>query len=318
MKDNRILVTGGAGFIGSNLVHRLVKMNNEVVVIDNLSTGSLENIQPLIDTHSIQFINGDITDYSMVLQAVKNHNIEYIFHLAAQVSVPMSIIQSKETHEVNVNGTVNVLQAARDQDVQKVVFSSSCAIYGNRHQKNAIKETDLPQPLNPYSLSKLIGEQYCTLFSSCYDLRCVSLRYFNVYGPRQDPAGEYAAVIPKFIERVHSKQAPIIYGDGAQTRDFVYVEDVVNANILAAEKEIEGTFNIATGEQTSIENLAKTIMESMDDFYYPLYKDTRACEVIRSIADISKARNELSYDVTYPLNKGIEQTIEWFNKINNL
>jgi len=314
MKDSHILVTGGAGFIGSNLVQRLVEQQNKVVVIDNLSTGKLHNIQPFIDDQSIQFIKGDITNYSRVLETIEKYNITHIFHLAAQVSVPLSVERPRDTHEINVNGTVNVLQAAKNQHVQKVVFSSSCAVYGNNNQENAIKENDVTQPLNPYSLSKLIGEQYCSLYSYCFNLPCVSLRYFNVYGPKQDPDGEYAAVIPKFIDRLQSKHAPIIYGNGDQTRDFVYIDDVVNANLLAAEKDIQGIFNIATGKQTSIRELALTIMREMDDFYDPIYMNPRLCEIYHSIANISKASIELSYEITHPLDKGIRKTIEWFNK----
>jgi len=312
MQHKRVVITGGAGFIGSNLVKSLLEGNNEIIVIDNLSTGKIENIKQFIDEHKIEFIKADITDYSTIYKILNNNAIDFVFHLAAQISVPMSLSHPQKTHEVNVTGTYNVLQAAAMSHVEKVVFSSSCAVYGNEHQNKAIKESDKPQPLNPYALSKLIGEQYCTLFSTCFNLKCVSLRYFNVYGPKQDPLGEYAAVIPKFIERVQNCQSPIIYGDGSQTRDFIFVEDVVKANMLAAEKEVQGIFNIATGVQISIRDLANTIMNCVDTDLQVIYEEPRACEIMKSIADITKANNELQFNISYPLNKGLEITISNF------
>lgn len=315
IKDKRVLVTGGAGFIGSNLVYELSKEEhaNEVIVVDNLSTGNIKNIHDLVENDKIEFIRGSITNLNLMKKASKN--VDFVFHLAAFVSVPKSIKEPLTANKVNVVGTLNVLLSALDNDVKKVVFSSSCAIYGDPPKDQLpIKETVPSDPLSPYSNSKLLGEYYCNVFTKSYNLPTVSFRYFNVYGPRQNPAGEYAAVIPKFIIRIKDKKPPIIYGDGKQTRDFIFVNDVVKANILAAQNKSNGVFNIASGVETSISELSDKIMEKMEKRLKPVYKNERYGDIKQSYADILKAKRELNFNPSYSLDEGLESTIKYFIK----
>jgi UDP-glucose 4-epimerase len=307
----RVVVTGGAGFIGSNLVAELTK-DNEVIVIDDFSTGDLKNIKDLVDNKKIDFIKGSITDLALLQKTCKN--VDYVFHEAAIASVTQSIKDPLAINNVNINGTLNVLVAARDNYVKKVVFASSCAIYGNP-LKRPIKESAIPDPLTPYALSKLVGEYYCQVFNKIYNLSTVSLRYFNVYGLHQDPAGDYAAVIPKFINQIFDSRPPPIYGDGKQTRDFIFVADVVRANILAVERDVTGVFNIASGRQTSINDLANGIIEIAEKNIKPVYHAPRPGDIKYSLADISKIKNH-GYEPKITLEEGLRTTFEWFSKIS--
>ena len=310
MNNKKVLITGGAGFIGSHLAEELAE-NNEVIVIDNLSTGKLENIKHLLNDKKIIFKKGDIRD----LNFLKNEfeGADYIFHQAAVVSVPKSVEDPVSTNEVNVNGTLNVLIAAKNCDAKKVVFASSCAVYGDNPDL-PLKEDMLPRPLSPYAASKLACECYCQVFAEVYGLPTVSLRYFNVYGPRQDANSDYAAVIPKFIARVLENKPPIIYGDGNQTRDFIFVKDIVRANITAAESSITGTFNIASGKATSIEELAMQIIKTAgkNEDMKPIHEKPRAGDIKHSSADISKAKEKLNFQPEYSLEEGLEEIVEWF------
>jgi UDP-glucose 4-epimerase len=310
MKNKRLVVTGGAGFIGSNIVRELVK-NNTVIVIDDLSTGSLENIKDLIKTKKINFIKGNVTDYKLLNKTFSN--VDYVFHQAAIASVPKSIEDPVASNNVNVNGTLNVLVASRDNNVKKVVFASSCSIYGDSPilPKNEEMTTF---PISPYSVNKLIGEYYCRIFTNIYRLKTASLRYFNVYGPGQNPKGDYAAVIPKFIGMILKNKSPEIYGDGEQTRDFVFVKDIVNANIIAAESKETGIFNIASGEQVSIKELVKLIIEITRKNIRIVHKKGRMGDIIHSSADISKAKKILNFNPKFTLKEGLKETIEWFRK----
>lgn len=310
MKNKRLVVTGGAGFIGSNIVRELVK-NNTVIVIDDLSTGSLENIKDLIKTKKINFLKGNVTDFKLLNKTFRN--VDYVFHQAAIASVPKSIENPVASNNVNVNGTLNVLVASRDNNVKKVVFASSCSIYGDSPilPKNEEMTTF---PISPYSVNKLIGEYYCKIFTNIYRLKTASLRYFNVYGPRQNPKGDYAAVIPKFIGMILKNKSPEIYGDGEQTRDFVFVKDIVNANIIAAESKETGIFNIASGKQVSIIELAKLIIEITRKNIRIVYKKGRMGDIIHSSADISKAKKILDFNPKFTLKEGLKETIEWFRK----
>ena len=310
MKNKRIVVTGGAGFIGSNLVHTLCK-ENQVTVVDDLSTGHIENIKGLIDMGDITFVKRSITDLAVLQKTFKD--VDYVFHEAAIASVPQSIKDPIASNNVNINGTLNVLVAARDNSVEKVVCASSCAVYGNP-SVIPIKESNRLDPLSPYSISKMAGEYYCQVFTTLYNLPTVSLRYFNVYGPRQDPLSEYAAVIPKFITRVSNGKPPVIYGDGKQTRDFVFVDDVVNANVIAAESKTTGVFNIASGEQVSINELAKLITKKTGNNLNTVYEPPKPGEVMYSLADISKAKEKLNFELKFNLTKGLERVIKWFQK----
>lgn len=310
MKVKCVVVTGGAGFIGSNLARALAK-DNTVIVIDNLSTGNFKNIQDLVGTNKIKFIKGSVTDLDILQKTFRD--VDYVFHQAAIASVPKSIEDPVKSNDVNVNGTLNVLVAARDNNVKKVVFASSCSVYGDT--PTLPKHEDMiPRPISPYSVNKLIGEYYCSVFTKVYDLKTAALRYFNVYGPRQDPKGDYAAVIPRFINMFLKNKPPVIYGDGEQTRDFIYVNDVVNANIIAAESKETGIFNIAGGKQVSINELAKHIMQITGKNLQPVYKKSRLGDIIHSSADISKAKEKLKYKPKFALQKGLEETIKWFQK----
>ena len=308
MENKKVVITGGAGFIGSHLAEELAE-NNEVIVIDNLSTGKIENIKHLMDNEKIIFKKGDIRDLDFLKKEFEG--ADYIFHQAAIVSVPFSTKNPFLTNEVNVSGTLNVLMAAKENSVKKVVYASSCAVYGN-NPNLPLKEEMLPTPLSPYAASKLASEAYCNVFAYVYGLPTASLRYFNVYGPRQDAASPYAAVIPKFIERVRNGKPPIIYGDGKQTRDFIYVKDVVKANILAAESKATGVFNIASGKAISIEELAYKIIEiaGKNKNIKPLYEKPRPGDIKHSVADIFKAREKLGFQPNYSLEKGLNEIVK--------
>jgi UDP-glucose 4-epimerase len=299
----KYVVTGGAGFIGSNLVEALAD-TYEVTVIDDFSTGKRENLSDVAER--VDVIQGSITDLPLLKNTFEN--ADGVFHLAALVSVVKSVDNPSLTHETNLTGTLNVLLAARDCGVRKVVFSSSSAVYGNDPTLPK-RETMVPAPLSPYAISKLGGEYYCSAFSELYDLETVSLRYFNVYGHRQDPRGEYAAVIPKFIEKLKNHEAPVIYGDGTQTRDFVYVKDVVLANIRAMQAPVTGTFNIGSGYSTDLNTLAAELSGIMKTVIPPVYEPARPGEVKHSVSDITAASTTFGYCPHYPLMKGLEQTV---------
>jgi len=312
MKNKKVIITGGAGFIGSHLAEELAE-NNEVIVIDNLSTGKLGNIKHLLNDKKIIFKKGDIRDLNFLKKEFEG--TDYIFHQAAVVSVPKSVEDPVPTNEVNLNGTLNVLIAAKNCDVKKVVFASSCAVYGD-NTNLPLKEDMPPRPLSPYAASKLAGEYYCQVFTEVYGLPTVSLRYFNVYGPRQDANSDYAAVIPKFIKRVLENKPPIIYGDGEQTRDFIFVKDIVKANIMAAEGNATGIFNIASGKQISIEELAMQIIKTAgkNRNMKPIHEKPRPGDIRHSAADISKAKAKLNFQLEYSLEEGLEEILGWFGE----
>lgn len=310
MKDKNIVITGGAGFIGSNLTKELAD-ENDVTVLDDLSTGYLKNIQDAIDTDKIGFSRGSVTDLNLLQKVFRN--VDYVFHEAAIPSVPRSIKDPVKSNHVNINGTLNVLVAAKDNGVEKVVYASSSSAYGNTPTLPKVEDMN-PCPLSPYAVSKLAAEYYCQVFTEVYNLPTVSLRYFNVYGPQQDPSSEYAAVVPKFISNVSSNKPPIIYGDGEQTRDFTFVNDVVHANILAAESKATGVFNIAGGKRITITDLTQSIMNLMRKELDVIYEDPRPGDIMHSIADISKARKELNFEPQFNLSTGLEKTIQWFIK----
>ena len=308
MDDAKIVVTGGAGFIGSNLARELSD-NNTVIVIDDLSTGKYNNIIYLKKSKKFKFLKGTITDLIFLKKNFKD--VDYVFHQAAIPSVPRSIKNPLNTNDTNINGTLNVLIASQENNVKKLVYASSSSAYGNTPILPK-KETMIPQPLSPYAVSKLSGEYYCKAFTEVYGLPTASLRYFNVYGPRQNPKGEYAAVIPRFITRILRNENPIIFGDGEQTRDFTYINDVISANILAAENKQTGIFNIGSGRNISINLLAKTIMEICEKRVDLEYKEPVLGDVRDSLADVSKANKKLGYKPKFDLKKGLEETIKWF------
>jgi len=304
----RYIVTGGAGFIGSNLAERLAR-DHEVVIIDDLSTGRRENLGNLIDHPGVTFIEGSVTDFDLLLETFRG--ADGVFHQAAIASVPRSVEMPRETDAVNVGGTVNTLWAAKECGVPAVVAASTSAIYGD-DPTFPKRETKPATPLSPYAVSKLAGEYYGKVFSDLYGIRTVFLRYFNVFGPRQDPESEYAAVIPKFITRLLAEKPPIIYGDGEQTRDFIFVEDVVRANILAMESRASGVFNIAGGRRISLNELAAILSEITGIHRQPLYEPPRPGDVRDSLADISRARDAFGFSPDCTLDEGLQKTVAWF------
>ena len=305
------LVTGGAGFIGSHIAEALLKRGDQPVILDNMYSGRTENLDA---NPNAVFIEGSIMDTDLLDKICTEYNIHGIFHLAAVASVQKSIENPAHVHEINATGTLNILEAARKHNIRKVVLSASAAAYGD----NPIfpkKEDMLPEPLSPYAVSKIAGEMYCKTYAELYGIQTVSLRYFNVFGPRQDPNGEYAAVIPKFTEKICAGESPTVFGDGEQTRDFVFVKDVARANLLAMDSDVSGLFNIGTGIQTSLNNLAEMIMQAAGKTVEMHYEKARDGDVRYSVADISKAGEYLGYQPEFDLAEGIRETVAYFNSL---
>jgi len=323
------LVTGAAGFIGSNLVQRLIELGQNVKVLDNLTSGYARNINEIIENTGIKkasnldFVEGDIRDINECIRACDR--VDHVLHFAAQVSVPVSLEEPVFNNQVNVNGFLNILFAARDRRVRSFVYASSCAVYGDDPKQPKTEEM-ICEPISPYGLTKLINEQYAALSHRVYGFRTIGLRYFNVFGPRQDPKGAYAAVIPKWISSLLSGQTPVIYGDGEQTRDFCHVENVIQANILAAcsqDPEVFGkVFNIASGRSTSINDLYRIVKNRLAEIYPeingsgPIFNDARFGDIKHSSADIGKAGRLLGYEPTHDLEKGLEESLNWY--VNHL
>ncbi len=305
----RFIVTGGAGFIGSNLVEGLVELG-DVTIIDDLSSGNLDNLEHLLKRDDVILEMLSVTD----LKEMKPYfeDVDCVFHLAAVSNISSSVADPLRTNEVNVKGTLNVLLAARDSGVRKVVFTSSASVYGDTEEVPTT-ENELPHPLSPYAVSKLAGEHYCNVFSNLYGLETTSLRPFNVYGPRQDPNSQYAGVIPLFIRSLLEGEVPTIDGDGEQTRDFVYVKDMVSAFIQAMDHRAKGAYNIAGGKGISINELYHEVSSIMGADVEPLHGEPRPGDVRHSTADITRAKRHLEYEPEYDLRRGLEATIEWFS-----
>ena len=286
------LVTGGAGFIGSHIARTLVAAGERVRVLDNFSGGTLRNLAPILD--DIELITGDIRDMSTVAAAVRG--VDVVFHEAAEPSVPRSISDPAATMDINVTGTLNLLTAARDGDVQRLVLASTCAIYGDA-PASPKRESLKPSPLSPYAISKLTGEQLCAAFTQLYGFDTVALRYFNVFGPRQDPTSAYAAVVPKFLASLQAGVSPVIFGDGEQSRDFIAVTDIVRANLLAASVPNIGgqVFNIASGRSTTVNQVLETLRRLTGLEVPTQYEPARVGEVRDSLADIETARKFLGF-----------------------
>lgn len=303
------LVTGGAGFIGSNVVRQLLADQQQVRVLDNFLTGKRENLTDVI--HDIEMIEGDLRDFDTVKQA--SEGIDYVLHIGALPSVPRSVADPILSNAININGTLHVLEAARHQGVKRVVFSSSSSVYGDT--PTLPKQEEMPlQPLSPYAAHKAAGELYCRVYYNIYQLETVCLRYFNVFGPRQDPASQYAAVVPKFITAIQQGNSPVIYGDGKQSRDFTYIHNVVAANLAAAIAPYAAgeTINIACGSRITINELARRIGTLLGKKAHPRYEPARPGDVKHSLADISKAQRLLNYQPMADIDAGLQQTIEFF------
>ena len=306
--NSKILVTGGAGFIGSHLVAKLAQQGYSVRVLDNLSTGKLSNIERLLKEGSVDFTKGDIKDASTVKAAVSS--VDVVYHLAAQISVPLSILNPKLNHEVNVVGTSNLLSASKNAGVGRFVFVSSCAVYGEPIYL-PIDETHPTNPISPYAESKLISEQECIKLSKKHEIEAAVVRFFNVYGPRQG-LNEYSGVITKFIEKIKKKLPLTIFGDGQQTRDFVFVQDITNALLLASKsKDANGQiFNIGTGKATTIKSLAETLLALTDSKVKLKFAPERSGDIKYSYANISKANKILGYKPEFHLSEGLKALLD--------
>jgi UDP-glucose 4-epimerase len=305
------LVTGGAGFIGSHLVEALVARGHEVRVLDNLSTGFRDNLDAVAG--KIDFLEGDITDPQQVRDAVRG--VEVVYHQAALASVPRSVADPLATHQACVDGTLHVLLAARDAGVRRVVYAASSSAYGNSARLPK-SEADPTAPLSPYAVAKLAGEQYCAAFSTVYGLETVRLRYFNVFGPRQTPDSPYAAVIPLFIQALTAGRSPVLHGDGQQSRDFTFVADVVQANLLAAEAPgVSGrVYNVACGRRSTLLELVAHLNELLGTRIAPTHADPRPGDVRHSQADISRAVADLGYRPTTDMRQGLARCLEWWRQ----
>ena len=309
--SNTYLVTGGAGFIGSHIVSTLLEQGESVRVLDNFLTGKRENLAPFAD--HIELIEGDLRDAGTVRRAVSG--VTCVFHQAALPSVPRSIREPLTTHEINVTGTLNLLLACRDSDVQRLVYASSSSIYGDSPQLPKV-ETMAPQPKSPYAASKLAGEHYCQTFYEAYGMETVCLRYFNVFGPRQDPHSLYAAVIPRFITAMLRGERPTIEGDGLQSRDFTYVADVAAANLQAARAPaVAGrVFNVACGTRHTILDLAMALNEVLGTTLEPQFTAPRPGDVRHSIASIEQAQTAMGYRPTTGFAEGLRRTAAWYRE----
>jgi UDP-glucose 4-epimerase len=303
------LVTGGAGFIGSHLVEALVRRGGTVRVLDSFATGKAENLVAVAD--EIELMAGDVTDEAAVARAVAGCDV--VFHQAALASVPRSVEAPLASHAACATSTLVVLHEARKAGVRRVVYAASSSAYGNQPQPHK-RETDLPSPLSPYAAAKLAGEMYCEAFWHSYGFEAVALRYFNVFGPRQDPSGPYAAVIPLFIQALLAGRQPVIYGDGGQTRDFAFVENVVQANLMAAEANGAGgkVFNVGCGTAISLLDLLRELNSILGTNVQPIFQPPRAGDVRDSLADISRARQVLGYEPKVSLAEGLRRTVEFY------
>ena len=315
MEQLNVLVTGGAGFIGSNIVEYLLKNNvKSVRILDNLATGKMNNIQQLLDTCSnLEFMYGDIANLETCRKAVEN--IDIICHQAALGSVPRSVNDPLSSHNTNVNGFFNILLAAKEHNIKRVVYASSSSVYGDEKTLPKI-ESKTSTVLSPYAATKAIDEIYGNIFTSCYGMECIGMRYFNVFGPKQDPLGAYAAVIPKFIELMKNNKSPTINGDGTFSRDFTYIDNVVQANVKAMLTDNKYCFgsvlNIGAGGQYSIQELFDILKEKLAFEKNPIYGTLRPGDIPHSNADILKAQVLLEYNPTVSFREGIERTVEYF------
>ncbi len=313
----KVLVTGGAGFIGSNLVHAL--MNDDritsVRVLDNLETGRFDNIAAFKNESKFEFIEGDIRNYSTCAGAAQD--VDLISHQAALGSVPRSVKDPITTHDVNATGTLNIFNAARENKIKRVVYAASSSTYGD-HPGLPKVEDKIGLPISPYGVTKLVNELYAKVFAELYGIEFIGLRYFNVYGPQQNPAGPYAAVIPLFIKALLEETSPVINGNGENSRDFTFVEDVVQANLLAMFTEntsaVNQVYNVAKGEQTTLNELFNTLKQISGKDIQPIHGQERNGDIKHSLADISKARKLLGYDPSTSPVDGLRKTFDWYKK----
>jgi nucleoside-diphosphate-sugar epimerase len=310
----RYLVTGGAGFIGSNIVATLLEKGHAVRVLDNFTTGRRTNIESFLS--DIDLVDGDIRDFWTCLDAAEG--CDYILHQAALPSVQRSVINPQTTNEINIGGTLNMLEAARRRRVKRFVFASSSSVYGDTPTLPKI-ETMAPHPLSPYATTKLAGEFYCKNYHDLHGLPTVCLRYFNIFGPQQDPNSDYAAVVPKFVTALLAGRRPTVFGDGEQSRDFTYIQNAVQANLIACESEATpgGVFNIACGDRFTLNQMFEVLRGIIGASVEPIYVDPRPGDIKHALAEIEAAKNTLGYDPEIDFRRGLELTVEWYRKSEN-
>jgi len=303
-----ILITGGSGFIGSHIAEHLLKEGHKIRILDSMLTGRNENLSGI----KAEFVKGDIRNLDVVRKSMKD--VDCVFHEAAQVSIPRSVENPIENNEINVDATLLLLDTARRSGVKKFVFASSSSVYGNVQQKDLpIKEERILSPLSPYAVSKAAAEYYCKIFSDLYGISTICLRYMNVYGPRQDPNSQYAAVIPRFIDSVIRDRQPVIFGDGMQTRDFVFVRDVARANLLAMKARVKhGIYNVGTGKSTSLLELLEKINSITGKRIKPIFSESKPGDIKHSVSDISRIK-EIGFKPEYSLDQGLRETIKYFS-----
>lgn len=321
ISDKTILVTGGVGFIGSNLVEELLASGNRVICLDNFSTGKRENIQSYLSDPHFTLIEGDIRDLETCRKAVKG--TEYVLHQAALGSVPRSIKDPVTTNEVNVSGFLNMLVAARDANVKRFIYAASSSTYGDSESLPKVEEV-IGKPLSPYAVTKYVNELYAGVFARTYGLECIGLRYFNVFGRWQDPNGVYAAVIPRFVMQLMKHQSPVINGDGDYSRDFTYIDNVVQMNLRAMEttlpEAVNQVYNTACGEQTTLNQLAAYLKEYLSEFdpeirnIETIHGPNRAGDIPHSLANIDKAKRLLGYNPQYNMRDGLKEAVKWYWK----
>lgn len=319
LKGQKVLVTGGAGFIGSNLIASLLDEGNYVVCLDNFSTGKRKNIEEFLDYSNFRFIEGDIRDMSVCREAIRG--VDIVFHQAALGSIPRSIADPVSATDVNIGGFVRILYASMEEGVKRFIYAASSSTYGDNPE---IPKTEdkIGNPLSPYAVTKYADELFARVFSEVYGIEVIGLRYFNVFGPRQDPEGPYAAVIPRFILQLLRHERPVINGDGTVSRDFTYVENVVQANHLAAvvngKEALNQVYNVACGESTTINRLFEIIRKEIGSYdsevlsISPLHGPERKGDIMHSLASVKKASNLLGYKPSHDLRKGMKETVEWF------
>ncbi|SFL31853.1 SDR family oxidoreductase [Proteiniphilum acetatigenes] len=319
ISDKTILVTGGGGFIGSNLVEELLVSGNKVICFDNFSTGKRENIQSYLDDPHFRLMEGDIRNMDDCRKAVEQ--VDYVLHQAALGSVPRSIKDPVTTNEVNVWGFLNMLVAARDAGVRRFIYAASSSTYGDSEMLPKTEEK-IGRPLSPYAVTKYVNELYADVFSRTYGMECIGLRYFNVFGRRQDPNGAYAAVIPLFVKKLMQHESPVINGDGEYSRDFTYIDNVIRMNLLAMEttnpEAINQVYNTAYGERTTLNQLAAYLKEYLGEFDPEIRKieiihgSNRAGDIPHSLANIDKAKRLLGYDPPYSVRDGLREAVKWY------
>lgn len=313
-KDSQFLITGGAGFIGSNICEALLKMGHKVRCLDDFSTGKRENVEPLLKNPNFELIEADIRDFDACMDACKD--VDYVSHQAAWGSVPRSIEMPLLYEEINIGGTLNMMEAARQNKVKRFVYASSSSVYGD--EPNLPKKEDrVGKVLSPYALTKKTNEEYGRLYTELYGLETVGFRYFNVFGRRQDPHGFYAAVIPKFIKALLNNEAPTINGDGKQSRDFTYIENVIEANLkgMTAPSEAAGqAYNVAYGGRVYLIDLYNVLCDALDIHIEPVYGPDRAGDIKHSNADISKAAKMLGYSPDWDFERGIQAAVDWYRE----